>query len=119
MSWPGTSARRVFARMTRPSTPYFLSSEDVDARDKPGHDGERKTKGRERSRPFFIFVIARSVATKQSSFLLRQDGLLRCARNDVERALLIPPPASRRASDNPYIPSRHHHRTSPCRTGSA
>lgn len=38
-SWPGKSAKRVFAQMTRPSTPLGAGGkEDVDARVKPGHD---------------------------------------------------------------------------------
>jgi hypothetical protein len=36
-----------------PAIHDFLSCQDVDARDKPGHD-EEKSKGRERSRPFVI-----------------------------------------------------------------
>jgi len=43
--------------LTRPSTTFFVAQQDVDARHKAGHD-EKKTKGRERSRPFFLFVIA-------------------------------------------------------------
>jgi penicillin-binding protein 1C len=38
----GKSAKRVFAGMTRPSTTCFADGKDVDARDKPGHDEERK-----------------------------------------------------------------------------
>ncbi len=38
-SWPGKSAKRVFAQMSRPSTSIVAAGEDVDARDKPGHDG--------------------------------------------------------------------------------
>jgi len=36
-SCPGKSAKRVFAQMTRASTPFFAASckEDVDGRDKP------------------------------------------------------------------------------------
>jgi penicillin-binding protein 1C len=41
-SWPGKSAKRVFAQMTRPSTTVVADKEDVDARVKPGHDGRRK-----------------------------------------------------------------------------
>jgi penicillin-binding protein 1C len=42
-SWPGKSAKRVFAQMTRPSTTLAAGEkEDVDGRDKPGHDGEKK-----------------------------------------------------------------------------
>jgi penicillin-binding protein 1C len=42
-SWPGKSAKRVFAQMTRPSTISFAAKkQDVDGRDKPGHDGVRK-----------------------------------------------------------------------------
>ena len=42
-SWPGKSAKRVFAQMTRPSTTLVaVEKEDVDARVKPGHDGGKK-----------------------------------------------------------------------------
>ena len=43
-SCPGKSAKRVFAQMTRASTAFVAEREkkDVDSRDKPGHDGERK-----------------------------------------------------------------------------
>jgi penicillin-binding protein 1C len=38
-SWPGKSAKRVFAHMSRPSTSLACArKKDVDARDKPGHD---------------------------------------------------------------------------------
>jgi penicillin-binding protein 1C len=39
-SCPGKSAKRVFAQMTRASTPFFAASckEDVDGRDNFGHD---------------------------------------------------------------------------------
>jgi hypothetical protein len=32
-SWPGKSAKRVFAQMSRPSTPFVLERREVDARD--------------------------------------------------------------------------------------
>src|SRR5437763_1017260 len=38
-SCPGKSAKRVFAQMSRASTPLGLNHEDVDGRAKPGHDG--------------------------------------------------------------------------------
>ena len=38
-SCPGKSAKRVFAQMTRASTTFAATEEDVDGRDKPGHDG--------------------------------------------------------------------------------
>jgi penicillin-binding protein 1C len=38
-SWPGKSAKRVFAQMSRPSTSSLRVETDVDARDRPGHDG--------------------------------------------------------------------------------
>ena len=38
-SCPGKSAKRVFAQMTRASTPVVAGQKDVDGRDKPGHDG--------------------------------------------------------------------------------
>jgi penicillin-binding protein 1C len=42
-SWPGKSAKRVFAQMTRPSTTFAAEDkEDVDGRVKPGHDGVGK-----------------------------------------------------------------------------
>ena len=41
-SCPGKSAKRVFAQVTRPSTTFVAGSEDVDGRDKPGHDGGGK-----------------------------------------------------------------------------
>jgi penicillin-binding protein 1C len=42
-SWPGKSAKRVFAQMSRPSTSFVAAEkEDVDGRVKPGHDGRRK-----------------------------------------------------------------------------
>jgi penicillin-binding protein 1C len=37
-SCPGKSAKRVFAQMSRASTPFAAANEDVDGRDKPGHD---------------------------------------------------------------------------------
>jgi hypothetical protein len=38
-SWPGKSAKRVFAQMSRPSTSCLVCcSQDVDARHKAGHD---------------------------------------------------------------------------------
>jgi hypothetical protein len=40
-SWSGKSAKRVFAQMTRPSTPLFPGRKQrVDARVKPGYDEE-------------------------------------------------------------------------------
>jgi penicillin-binding protein 1C len=41
-SCPGKSAKRVFAQMTRASTSILACDENVDGRDKPGHDGVRK-----------------------------------------------------------------------------
>jgi penicillin-binding protein 1C len=41
-SCPGKSAKRVFAQRSRASTPFAASDEDVDGRDKPGHDGVGK-----------------------------------------------------------------------------
>jgi penicillin-binding protein 1C len=41
-SWPGKSAKRVFAQMSRPSTPTLSDGIDVDARAKPRHDGGGK-----------------------------------------------------------------------------
>ena len=41
-SCPGKSAKRVFAQMSRASTPFGADGEDVDGRDKPGHDGGRR-----------------------------------------------------------------------------
>src|SRR4051812_41687969 len=39
-SWPGKSAKRVFAQMSRASTSFLRwRKQDVDGRDKPGHDG--------------------------------------------------------------------------------
>ncbi len=39
-SWPGKSAKRVFALAAPPSNDFLESdSQDVDARDEPGHDG--------------------------------------------------------------------------------
>jgi penicillin-binding protein 1C len=38
----GKSAKRVFAQMTRASTSFVGESEDVDGRDKPGHDSVLK-----------------------------------------------------------------------------
>src|SRR5438094_6951363 len=38
-SCPGKSAKRVFAQMSRASTPLGSNHEDVDGRAKPGHDG--------------------------------------------------------------------------------
>jgi penicillin-binding protein 1C len=38
-SCPGKSAKRVFAQMTRAFTTSGAETEDVDGRDKPGHDG--------------------------------------------------------------------------------
>jgi penicillin-binding protein 1C len=40
-SCPGKSAKRVFAQMTRASTPLAAMDKNVDGRDKPGHDAER------------------------------------------------------------------------------
>jgi penicillin-binding protein 1C len=37
-SCPGKSAKRVFAQMSQPSTSILERKEDVDGRDKPGHD---------------------------------------------------------------------------------
>ena len=46
-SWPGKSAKRVFAQMTRASTTFVAATkEDVDGRDKPGHDGVGKGRAR-------------------------------------------------------------------------
>jgi penicillin-binding protein 1C len=43
-SCPGKSAKRVFAQMSRASTSSFdLHCQDVDGRDKPGHDEETLT----------------------------------------------------------------------------
>jgi penicillin-binding protein 1C len=41
-SCPDKSAKRVFAQMTRASTTCVAEKEDVDGRDKPGHDGAGK-----------------------------------------------------------------------------
>jgi penicillin-binding protein 1C len=41
-SCPGKSAKRVFAQMSRASTSILACDENVDGRDKPGHDGVRK-----------------------------------------------------------------------------
>jgi penicillin-binding protein 1C len=41
-SCPAKSAKRVFAQMCRASTSFAAAGEDVDGRDKPGHDGVRK-----------------------------------------------------------------------------
>jgi penicillin-binding protein 1C len=41
-SCPGKSAKRVFAQMSRASTSVSVTEEDVDGRDKPGHDGVGK-----------------------------------------------------------------------------
>ena len=41
-SCPGKSAKRVFAQMSRASTSVRPNREDVDGRDKPGHDGGKK-----------------------------------------------------------------------------
>src|SRR5690349_14407759 len=40
-SRPGKSAKRVFAQMSRASTNFGAAGENVDGRDKPGHDGQR------------------------------------------------------------------------------
>jgi len=56
-SWPGKSAKRVFARMSRPSTSSSRSRIDVDARDKPGHDGAGK-RGAVRIVAFSFAIIA-------------------------------------------------------------
>ena len=53
-SCPGKSAKRVFAQMSRASTPFGADGEDVDGRDKPGHDGG----GRRR----FVRITAMSLA---------------------------------------------------------
>jgi hypothetical protein len=37
-SCPGKSAKRVFAQMSRASTPFFVVTKNVDGRDEPGHD---------------------------------------------------------------------------------
>jgi hypothetical protein len=44
-SCPGKSAKRVFAQMCRASPSLFAPRvEDVDGRDKPGHDGNYNLK---------------------------------------------------------------------------
>jgi hypothetical protein len=73
-------------RLTRPSTTFFVANKDVDARHKAGHDG-KKTKGRERSRPFFFRHSGmRHLAHARNpySFIVVMDsGLaLRAPRND-------------------------------------
>jgi penicillin-binding protein 1C len=55
-SCPGESAKRVSAQMSRAATPFVALAEEVDGRDKPGHDGV----GRRR---IVRFVVAAVVAT--------------------------------------------------------
>ena len=53
-SCPGKSAKRVFAQMTRASTTSLVEGrQDVDGRDKPGHDG-----GRGGRRRFFRIAVS-------------------------------------------------------------
>src|SRR5437588_4077938 len=60
-SWPGKSAKRVFAQMTRASTPLGLDHEDLDGRAKPGHDcidsGRRRFLGIAVALAFVLIVI--------------------------------------------------------------
>jgi penicillin-binding protein 1C len=62
-SWPGKSAKRVFAQMTRPSTtlPAAEKKEDVDGRVKPDHDGVKQR--RRRLRAALVAVLACAVIT--------------------------------------------------------
>ena len=63
-SWPGKSAKRVFAQMTRPSTTLVAAEkEDVDARVKPGHDGVRKRGRLRRFAVAFAIIAAIVIAT--------------------------------------------------------
>lgn len=52
-SWPGKSAKRVFAQMTRASTTFAATEEDVDGRDKPDHDVGRGKAGYDPAAYFF------------------------------------------------------------------
>ena len=64
-SCPGKSAERVFAQMSRTSTTLVAAGEDVDVRDKPGHDGTR----RRRSVRTIILVIAIFCAIVTDTFV--------------------------------------------------
>jgi penicillin-binding protein 1C len=56
-SCPGKSAKRVFAQMTRASTPVAAASEEVDGRVKPGHDGGRKRRVVRIAGTAFVFTV--------------------------------------------------------------
>src|SRR5664279_2880517 len=70
------------------ATEVFGSSDSRPATAQPPEPPPTTTKSyvsvtRVSPRDFYVvFVIARSVATKQSTLALWRDGLLRCARND-------------------------------------
>src|SRR3954452_8827827 len=42
-SWPCEATKLCFAPTSRPSTFFSVTGQDVDARDKPGHDGGAST----------------------------------------------------------------------------
>jgi penicillin-binding protein 1C len=42
LSWPGRSAKRIFAQVSGAPATSAAGSEDVDGRDKPGHDGLKR-----------------------------------------------------------------------------
>jgi penicillin-binding protein 1C len=57
-SWPGKSAKRVFAQMTRAFAPSVAAhKEDVDGRVKPGHDDLRKRRFNRFSAAFAIIAL--------------------------------------------------------------
>jgi penicillin-binding protein 1C len=61
-SWPGKSAKRVFAQMSRPSTSSLRVETDVDARDKPGHDGVNRRRSVRVAAMSFAIIAAVTIA---------------------------------------------------------
>jgi penicillin-binding protein 1C len=63
LSWPGKSAKRVFAQISRPSTTCVAAGkEDMDGRDKPGPDGARKRRSSRLTAVAFVIIAVIAVA---------------------------------------------------------
>ncbi len=82
----GKSAKRVFAQMSRASTSFAATGEDVDGRDKPGHDG---TKGPRSLRIAIVaFAICFSIAISIAAWVVSLGPLPLAQARQVSPAIV-------------------------------
>jgi hypothetical protein len=60
-SWPCEATKLCFAPTSRPSTFFSVTTQDVDARDKPGHDGGASTARRRRIPDIALLIRATGI----------------------------------------------------------